>query len=280
MEDHQLEQRKPVYVISVLENYSRSLLASILSPRQDLTAFSVALRLALLEHGCPTAIVSDAGSISKAKLVLQLYARGGIERYQIESGQPWRNYIETHFNIMRRMLGYDLARAPTWEAMRAAHARFFHDYNLQSHFAHRERADGKRSPEAVPGWVRGIWCEPAELDRLFTLRVEHRFDRHGYLRFRHWRIYGEQGAAWLFGEVLTLTYRDEILAQYQVAYEPDGRHLQAVTGARLYPHRYPSPQLLLPGLGVDTWQLAERLPLRHTRRKRAAPGIQGRLFTA
>ena len=30
IEDHQLEQRKPVYVISVLENYSRALLASIL----------------------------------------------------------------------------------------------------------------------------------------------------------------------------------------------------------------------------------------------------------
>jgi transposase InsO family protein len=286
IEDHQLEQRKPVYVISVLENYSRSLLASILSPRQDLTAFLVVLRLALLEHGCPTAIVSDSGSIFKAKLVLQLYERLGIERCHIESGQPWQNYIETHFNIMRRMLDYDLARAPTWEAMRAAHARFFHDYNVQPHFAHLGRADGKRSPQAVLGWVHGIWCEPAELDRLFTLRVARRFDRHGYLRFRRWRIYGERGlpgergAAWLFGEVLTITYQDETLAQYQVAYEPDGRHLKAVTGARLYPHRYPSSQLFLPGLGLDLWQLAHRLPPRHTRRKRVASGVQGTFFPA
>ena len=33
-----LPDRKPVYVISILENYSRALLASALSPTQDLVA--------------------------------------------------------------------------------------------------------------------------------------------------------------------------------------------------------------------------------------------------
>ena len=119
IEDHQLEQRKPVYVISILESYSRALLASVLSPRQDLTAFLIVLRAALHEHGCPTAIVSDGGSIFKANLVLKIYKELGIERCRIDPGQPWQNYIETHFNIMRRMLDYLLAQAEDWTAMRA-----------------------------------------------------------------------------------------------------------------------------------------------------------------
>lgn len=61
IEQHQLPDPKPVYVISVLENYSRALLATVLSPRQDLTAYLLVLRLALLAHGAPTAIVSDGG---------------------------------------------------------------------------------------------------------------------------------------------------------------------------------------------------------------------------
>ena len=285
-EDHQLEQRKPVYVISILENYSRALLASVLSPRQDLTAFLIVLRAALHEHGCPTAIVSDGGSIFKANLVLKIYKELGIERCRIDPGQPWQNYIETHFNIMRRMLDYPLAQAEDWTAMRAAHDRFFADYNLQAHFAHRKRRDGRRSPREVLGWVHGVWCDDSELDRLFRLRGERVFDQNGYLRYKRWRIYGERGLAgrhggvWLFGEVLTVTYEEDSLAQYRVAYEPDERHIQGLTEPRLFPNRFPSSQLLLWDGAEVEWHLVERLPPYHARRKHAALSVQQQLFPA
>ena len=70
IEEHGLADPKPVYVISIVENYSRALLASVISPRQDLTAFLMILRTALFEHGCPTGIVGDGGSIFKANQVL------------------------------------------------------------------------------------------------------------------------------------------------------------------------------------------------------------------
>jgi hypothetical protein len=72
IEDHQLEYRKTVYVIAVLDNYSRALLASVISPRQDLTTFLVVLREALRVYGCPTGIVSDGGSIFKAHAVVHI----------------------------------------------------------------------------------------------------------------------------------------------------------------------------------------------------------------
>ncbi len=284
IEDHQLEQRGPVYAISVLDNYSRALLASILSPRQDLTAFLLVLREALRLYGCPTAVVSDGGSIFKAKAVLRIYDTLQIERHRIDAGQPWQNYIETHFNILRRMTDAAFARATTWDEMQAVHARFLHDYNVQDHFAHRKRTDGKRSPQAVLGWVKGVWCDPATLDRLFQVRAPRSFDQNSYVRFRHWRIYGERGlagrhgAAWLFGDVLSLTFEDALLAQYQVTYAPDGRHIQALSQPRLFATRHPSPQPYLPGLEGD-WPLTVQLPPPTPHRRVAALGVQGRLLT-
>lgn len=51
IEEHGLETSKPVYVISILENFSRAILASAISPRQDLTAYLIVLRAAIERHG-------------------------------------------------------------------------------------------------------------------------------------------------------------------------------------------------------------------------------------
>lgn len=282
IEDHQLEYRKTVYVISVLDNYSRALLASVLSPRQDLTSFLVVLREAFRLYGSPTAIVSDGGSIFKANAVLRIYNQLAIERHRIEPGQPWQNYIETHFNILRRMAEFGFSQATTWEEMQAVHARFFHDYNTQKHFAHLKREDGKFSPQAVLGWVKGVWCDTKLLTGLFQIRAARWFDDNGYLRFRHWRVYGERGlagrhgAVWLFGEELSLTYKDELLVQYHVTFAPDGRHIQAVQAPRLFPNRYPSPQCFLPGL-EDDWALTVQLPQPAPRRPRSRRGRQEKI---
>jgi len=175
------------------------------------------------------------------------------------------------------------ARATTWEELQAVHARFLHDYNVQDHFAHLQRTDGKRSPQAVLGWVKGLWCDSDTLDRLFQVRFQRSFDENGYVRFRRWRVYGERGlagrpgAAWVFGEVLSLTFEGELLAQYQVQYAPDGRHIRALSQARLFPNGHPSPQPYLPGLEAE-WPLTIPVPAPPPRRRVAALGVQGRLF--
>src|SRR4051794_8966470 len=193
IEDHALDTSKPVYVISVLENFSRAILASAVSPRQDLTAYLIVLRAAIEIHGAPEVLVSDSGSIFKANQARAIYTALGIQKTAIDAGQPWQNYIETHFNVMRRMADYHYARATTWGALQVVHERFFHDYNQQVHFAHRERTDDRPSPAAVLGWVQGGWCDPADLDRLFRLRSLRSIAASGSVRFRHWRLYAERG---------------------------------------------------------------------------------------
>jgi transposase len=284
IEEHGLDDPKPVYVISVLDNYSRALLASVISPRQDLTAFLLVLRAAFHAHGCPAGIVSDGGRIFKANPVRAIYAALGIERHRIEPGQPWQNYIETHFNIMRRMADYHYARAATWSALRAAHDRFFADYNEQPHYAHQGREDGKRTPAEVLGWISGAWCDEAELDRLFRLRSPRVFDRGGYVRYKRWRIYGERGlagqrgAVWLCGEVLTVAYGEEALAQYHVRYTPKGRRLAAVTDVHLFATRHPPRQPPLWDMADVEWHLMLPLPPYRPRTLHTAPEAQRALF--
>jgi putative transposase len=284
VEDHALGTGKPAYVISILENYSRALLASVVSPRQDLTAYLIVLRAAVEAHGAPEILVSDSGSVFKARQARSIYAALGIRKDAIDRGQPWQNYIETHFNVMRRMADVDYAGAATWAALQAAHERFFLNYNHQPHLAHQGRTDGRRSPAAVLGWVHGAWCDPADLDRLFRLRWLRHITASGSIRFRHWRLYAERGlvgeraAVWVHGETLTLEYETETLAQYRVAVETNGRGLKAVDAPRFFVTDHVSPQPFLPALEEMAWQPAQRLAPYQARRVRAGAGRQEQLF--
>jgi hypothetical protein len=282
--NHALDTGKPVYVISILENFRRAILASAISPRQDLTAYLIVLRAAIETHGAPEVVVSDSGSVFKANHAKAIYAALGIRKVEIDQGQAWQNYLETHFNVMRRMADYHYAHATTWGELQATHDRFFTDYNQQAHFAHQERTDGRSSPAAVLGWVQGAWCDPAALDRLFRLRAMRRLNAHGCVRFRHWRLYGERGlagaraAVWVWDETLTIEHAAETLAQYRVALEADGRRLREVAEPRFFPTSHASLQPFLAPLEDTAWHPAQRLVPYCPRRQRAATGQQQRLF--
>ena len=280
IEDHGLETGKPVYVISILENFSRAILASAISPRQDLTAYLVVLGAAIETHGAPEVLVSDGGGIFRANHAKAMYAALGIDKRQIDQGQAWQNFIETHFNIMRRMADYHYARSATWVDLQVAHERFFHDYNQQAHFAHRERTDDRHSPAAVLGWVQGAWRDPADLDRLFRLRATRVVTANGAVRFRHWRLYGERGlageraAVWVDGEALTIEYATTTLAQYRVAMETDGHGLREVADPRFFVTGYASPQPFLAPLDETEWHPAQRVAPYRPRRTRIEEGRQ------
>jgi transposase len=281
VEDHALGTDKPAYVLAVLDNVGRAILASAISPRQDLTAYLVVLRAALERYGVPEGLVSDSGGIFKAKLAQEIYRGLEIRKEQIARGQPWQNYIETMFSVMRRMADVHFAEAATWEELEAAHARFVWNYNHQPHAAHQAQRVGRRSPLAVLSWVRGRPCDPADVDRLFRWRATRLIRPGGFVRFRHWRLYGERDlagttvAVWLADETITLEHEAQTLAQYRVAYEADARHLREVADLRLFPPRRVSPQPFLPRFATIAWHPARRLaPYRPRRRRGDARQLQ------
>jgi transposase InsO family protein len=111
-----------IYSITILDNYSRFIVGSAISRTQDQPAFLRVLLTAVSEYGAPEAIVSDGGSIFKAKRALAIYAALGIQKEQIQRRQPWQSYIETNFNVQRRMADYYFERAQTWEELLERHA--------------------------------------------------------------------------------------------------------------------------------------------------------------
>jgi len=277
----------PVYCISILENYSRAILASALSRRQDQSAYLTVLYAALHQYGCPEALVSDNGSVFKADRAEAIYAALGITHERIEHHQPWQDYIETNFNVQRRMADWDFAKAGSWVELQRVHDRWVRNFNEQEHWAHRKRDDGRRSPGEVLDWVIGTPCDLAALTQLFApVRHERRLDRSGYAQFRRWRVYGERGLAkqaslvWLSDETLTVGYGEEPLAYYSVKVNRRGE-LTAVTEPRLLPTAYQPVQARLWAWtpNSDEWVLALRVPARMWRwHRRQVQGVQGWLI--
>jgi hypothetical protein len=280
--DHLGEQ---MYSILILDNYSRAILAGAVSPKKDLTAYLIVLYAAIRQHGAPEALVSDGDAVFRAKQAEAIYAALGIRKERIERKQPWQNYVETTFAIQRRMADWDFAQATTWAELADAHARWIGNYNQQDHQAHRDRPEGHRSPLMVLGWVNGRPFAPEALHRIFyRTRFGRTLDRLGYLRFRHWRVYGEHGlareavAVWLYEETLTVEYADEALAQYAVRYQPDRTHLAVVALTRRFPTPYQSPQLPLWELSDTEWLKVLRVPEYAPRKQRPQGENQVPLF--
>ena len=267
--DHGLGGR--AYVISVLDNHSRAILSSALTRTQDLASYLSVLYAAVERYGSPEALVTDGGGVFRATQARSVYGALGITKHEIERGRPWQNYIETHFNVQRRMADWHFSRAESWSELTAAHGRFVEDYNVQAHFAHQGRDDGRRSPAEVLGFASGVRHREEELRRaFFSARFVRVLDSLGYTRFRHWKIYGEEALAgreaalWLAAESLTVEHGGEPLCRYRVRLEADTGELRSVEKPRLFENshglRRPQRRLFaLDSLGEGGWLKALRL---------------------
>ena len=203
---------------------TQSILASDIFQRQDLTAYLLVLYTAVQQHGTPEILVSDSGAIFKAKQAQTIYVALEIRKEQIHKKQAWENLIETQFNLQRRLADHHFAQVTSWAGAKTVHERWMTDHNYQAHWAHRKRQDGRLSPAEVLGWVHGRVWDPQRVHRVFyTRRSLRHLDRLGYVRFRHWRLYGELGLArqqatlWLYGETLTIEFANTPLSQFTVS---------------------------------------------------------------
>jgi transposase len=282
IEDHRVPDVKgPIYLISVLENYSRAVLASKISPTQNQWDYLEVLFAAFSCAGVPKAIVSDSGGIFYCNQALAVYKALGIKKERIEKRQAWQNYIEAHFNIFRRMADAHLAVATSWEQALTLHRKWMQDYNHQRHWAHEKREDGCHSPAEVIGWHKGTMYPEAVLDRiLFATRSTRYLDKHGFLRFSNWKFYGERGlahqpvAVWVYEGTLKIEYQATTLSKYTVQLQEDRRHVREVSNPRLADTPFRSPQLTLIDLSPTEWLLYWRTPQRvPARRQQQVSGI-------
>ena len=92
---HRLPNVDMIYCISILENFSRSVLASAISLRQDNEAFFAVFYAAIRKYGTPEVLVSDNGSVFTSHDTRRVCEGLGIEKKEIKKGRPYQNYIES-----------------------------------------------------------------------------------------------------------------------------------------------------------------------------------------
>ena len=285
VDDHRIPSEGRLYVVTIIENHSRAILASAVTRRQDLPAFLSVLYRAVERYGSPEALVTDSGSIFLANRAKAVYGSLGITKHEIERGRPWQSYAETAFNVQKRMVDWHFAKARSWSEMARAHDRFVDGYNGQAHFAHLGRPDGRPSPGEVLGWVTGVRYLPEDLERaFFSTRHSRVLDGLGYVRFRNWRLYAEEGLArkeaelWLRAETLTLEYAGEPLSRYAVDYQPGTSLLRSVARAELFESSLAPPQLRLFPLEEFGWLKALKVGEYASRIRRWPSALQQALF--
>ena len=100
-----------------MDAFSRAILSSAIFQRQDLACVLIVLYAAVERFGAPKALITDNGSVFRAKQLLAICEALEIEKEYIHPRQSWENLVETHFNVMRRMsqvparTGHELGRS-------------------------------------------------------------------------------------------------------------------------------------------------------------------------
>ena len=91
---HRLRDEENSYCISILENFSRAILASAITRRQDTEAYLSVLYATIRKFGVPEVLVSDSGSVFLSHDAMSIYNALGTQKEQIKKGKPYLNYIE------------------------------------------------------------------------------------------------------------------------------------------------------------------------------------------
>jgi len=274
IEEHLLPDPKPVYVITVFENFSRSVLASAISSTQNQWDFLAVLAEVIRRYGAPEALVTDGGGQFYSSQALQFYDMLGIRKERIEPGEPWQNCAETLFSIQMRLADFAFAKARTWSEIQQAHRTWWVNYNIEKHYAHQTRQDGRHSPTEVWRGVFGRTFPEEVLSRaLYATQFTRQIDRHGYVRFKHWRLYGERGLAgedvsvWVYEGNLKVEYQATALSLYELSIEKKTGEITEVKNPRRLETHFRSPQLDLWQVSDTEWLLALRRPAPVTRKK-------------
>ncbi len=174
----------------------------------------------------------------------------------------------------KRLADHAFSNARTWLEIKQAHQTWWHNYNVEKHYAHRDRQDGRHSPQAV---LRGMLGHPIPeevLSRaLYATQFTRQIDRHGYVKFKHWKFFGENGLAgeeasvWVYEDTLKVEHQATTLSLYSVRLSADQKTITEVKNARRLETHFRSPQLDLWQLSETEWLLALRRPEPSVRKK-------------
>jgi transposase len=241
-----------LYSCTLLEGFSRVILAGSLTTDQNAGVLLHIYFQALLRWGLWAETISDHGGQFNDHDWIRVNERLGIHHEMYPKGRPWQNLIESYFGIEARLGEYRWERCKTIETAQEFHRELIRDYNRLPHWAHHRRNDGKHSPLAVLGDARGKQVESADLERAFAQRYCQRLtDTRGFARIGRWRIYIEDGLPRtpiqlsFWNGKLRAEYQSQILTEYQCKWGERSTRPTAISQPVHHAHPFQSKQMTL-----------------------------------
>ena len=241
-----------LYSCTLLEGFSRTILAGSLTTDQNAGVLLHIYFQALLRWGLWEETISDHGGQFNDHDWMRVNKRLGIHHEMYPKGHPWQNLIESYFGIEARLGEYQWERCKTIEAAQEFHGELIRDYNRLPHWAHRRRNDAKHSPLAVLGDARGKQVESTDLERAFGQRYCQRMtDARGFVRVGRWKIYVEEGLprapvqlSYWSGK-LRAEHQSQLLVEYQCKWGEKSARPTAISQPLHHAHPFQSRQMAL-----------------------------------
>ena len=262
--------------ILVLEGYSRTILAGAMAPTEATWAALMVLYTACVRYGVPTSLVSDSGGAYTSEAFEAVCGRLEIDHKTIVStqGESYLNWIETHFNIQRRLFDYQFSLTQTPAELEQVHQRFIQTYNTIAHEGLVKEGFASPIPIQVLADAKGRLYSPDELARKFSRAVFPRTtNRYGCVTLRSYHFYIEQGVPktqvllWVYGEQLRAVLDHVVLAEYHCRYDWRTHKVTEIHDGIFYSTRFASPQgSLIPLTPQESLVLYRPQPLRRPAR--------------
>jgi transposase InsO family protein len=259
--------------IVILEGYSRTILAGAMAPTEATWAALMVLYTACVRYGAPTSLVSDSGGAYTSTDFEAICARLQIQHETIVStqGDSYKNWMETHFNIQRRLYDYQFSLARTPAELEQRHQAFIQTYNTTAHHGLLRDKRLPPIPVEVLGTAKGRTYTPDALAQQFARGLFPRTTNpYGCVTLHSYHFYVEQGVPrtqvllWVYGEQLRAVLDNVVLAEYHCQYDRQTHKVTAIRDGVFYPTRFASPQgTLIPLTPQESLVVYRPQPLRH-----------------
>jgi Integrase core domain len=235
----------------ILDGYSRTMLAGMVAPAEASWGALMVLYTACLHYGVPKTLISDSGGAFTSKAFEAVLARLQIHHETIEStqGESYLNWMETHFNIQRRLYDYQFSLTTTPSAFERAHQTFMMTYNTTAHQGLLKEQFDPPIPLEVLGEATGRIYPVEELNCHFAHDLFPRTTNlYGCVTLHYHHFYVEQGLPttqvllWPSGEQLRAVFDNVVVAEYRCHYNWRTRKVEDIREGVFYPTRYASSQ--------------------------------------
>ena len=261
----------------MLDGYSRTILAGAIAPSEASWVALMVLYTACLRYGAPETLISDSGGAFTSDAFEAVCKRLEIQHVPIVStqGESYKNLMETHFNIQRRLFDYQFSLTQTPAELEQVHQRFIQTYNTTAHEGLVKEGFASPIPLQVLAEAKGRLYSPDELARKFSRAVFPRTtNQYGCVTLHSYHFYIEEGIPhtqvllWVYGEELRAVLDHVVLAEYHCRYDWRTHKVTEIRDGIFYPTRFASPQgLLLPLNPQESLVLYRPRPLRRPARR-------------